>query len=170
MKKILLIFIIPFLILSCTDFETKTDINNKFSIDIPKNWSVQNTGNEHLSMMQFADTTKSLPNRILFGISWESDKTKFTPDFKNNMDSITISKGWIPKNQIFQNVNGYTAYYFDVIVNDSLGRFQANLDNRYLNQVGKDGTIFLTITNWKKKMSKTDSILTEKIFKSLVRE
>jgi hypothetical protein len=86
------------------------------------------------------------------------------------MDSITIAKGWIPKNQSFPNVNGFDAYYFDVIGNDSLGKFDFAIDNRYLNQKEKDGTIFLSITRWSEKLSQTDSILAEKIFGTLVRK
>lgn len=170
MKKILLTLIIPFLISSCADFETQTDINNKFKIDVPKNWAIQNTGEEIISLMRFTDTTVNYKDRLLFDISWESDKTELTSELKSVMDSISISKGLIPKNQSFRNVNGFDAYYFDVIDNDSLGKFNLTIDNRYLNKKEKDGTIFLSITRWRKKLSEKDSLLVEKIFGTLVRE
>ena len=120
--------------------------------------------------MRFTDTTLYYKDRLLFDISWESDKTEFTHEFKKLMDSIAISKGWTPKNQSFKNVNGFDAYFFDVVGNDSLGNFDFVIDNRYLNQKDKDGTIFLYITRWKEKLNERDSLLVEKIFETLERK
>jgi len=170
MRKILLTIIIANLMLSCAEFETQTDVNNKLKIDVPKDWAFQNTGQEIISIMRFTDTTVNYKERLLFDISWESDKTEFTPEFKNIMDSIAIAKVGTPKNQSFRNVNGFDAYYFDVIGKDSLGNFDFVVDNRYLNKKDKDGTIFLSITRWKEKLNETDSLLVEKIFGTLARK
>jgi hypothetical protein len=170
MKKILLILIIANLMSSCAEFETQTDVNNKLKIDVPKDWTLQNTGEEIISIIRFTDTTVNYRDRLLFDISWESDKTEFTPEFKTLMDSIAVAKVGIPKNQSFQNVNGFDAYYFDVVGKDSLGKFDFVVDNRYLNSKDKDGTIFLSITRWKENLNETDSLLVEKIFGTLVRK
>jgi hypothetical protein len=170
MKKILLILIIANLMSSCAEFETQTDVNNKLKIDVPKDWALQNTGEEIISIIRFTDTTVNYRDRLLFDISWESDKTEFTPEFKTLMDSIAVAKVGIPKNQSFQNVNGFDAYYFDVVGKDSLGKFDFVVDNRYLNSKDKDGTIFLSITRWKENLNETDSLLVEKIFGTLVRK
>jgi hypothetical protein len=170
MKKILLILIIANLMSSCAEFETQTDVNNKLKIDVPKDWALQNAGEEIISIIRFTDTTVNYRDRLLFDISWESDKTEFTPEFKTLMDSIAVAKVGIPKNQSFQNVNGFDAYYFDVVGKDSLGKFDFVVDNRYLNSKDKDGTIFLSITRWKENLNETDSLLVEKIFGTLVRK
>ncbi|PSG90688.1 hypothetical protein [Aurantibacter aestuarii] len=170
MKKILLTLILANLIWSCSEFETQTDVNNKFTIDIPKDWALQNTGQEIISIMRFTDTTVNYKERLLFDISWESDKTEFTPEFKVLMDSIAIAKVGTPKHQSFRKVNGFDGYYFDVVGKDSLGNFDFVVDNRYLNQKDKDGTIFLSITRWKEKLNETDSLLVGKIFGTLTRK
>jgi len=170
MRKILLTLIIANLIYSCAEFETQTDVNNKFEIDVPKDWAFQNAGEEIISIMRFTDTTVNYKDRILFDISWESDKTEFTTEFKTLMDSIAVAKVGIPKNQSFRKVHGFDAYYFDVVGNDSLGNFDFVVDNRYLNSKDKDGTIFLSITSWKEKLNETDSLLVEKIFGTLARK
>ncbi|MFL1895562.1 hypothetical protein ACJRPK_07655 [Aquimarina sp. 2-A2] len=86
MKNSLLTIIITVLISGCSDFETKTDINNKLKIDVPKGWAFQNAGEEIISIMRFTDTTVNYKDRLLFDISWESNKTEFTPEFKTLMD------------------------------------------------------------------------------------
>ncbi len=170
MKKILLALLISTLIVSCADLETQTDINNKLQIDVPKDWAIQNTGEEIISIMRFTDTTINYQDRLLFDITWESDKTELTSELTKLMDSITALKGWKIKNHTFQNINGFDAYYFDVVGNDSLGNFEFIADNRYLNQKDKDGTIFLSITRWKERLNETDSLFVEKIFGTLIRK
>ncbi|PNW25297.1 hypothetical protein [Formosa algae] len=170
MRKILLAIMFPFLMLSCVDFETQTDVSKKLSIDVPKDWVIDKKGNEFISITTFSDTTANFKDRLVFDISWESDKMELTAENTKSIDSLIVSKGWLPKNQNLRNMNGFEGYYYDIIGYDSIGKFKFATNNRYLNKKGKEGTIFFLVTRYKEKLSAKDSVLVERIFKTLERK
>ena len=143
---------------------------NKFQIGIPENWNVEKFQNENSSKIFFADTTKALENVIVYDIIWDSTKIYINEHFKRSMDSIVLDKKQELSNQSFDSINGYKTYRFDAIEFDTLNKVRLIKTYNYLKDYEKDGHLIFTYSRVKENMSETDSTITKRIMKTIVRK
>tara|TARA_R110000850_G_scaffold203228_1_gene329549 strand:- start:171298 stop:171843 length:546 start_codon:yes stop_codon:yes gene_type:complete len=167
------ILILAVLINSCEQkkseltFKSYSDKMNKFQIDIPENWGVEKYHNEYSSSIFFTDTTKTLEEFVVFDIVWDSTEIYLNEHFKRSMDSIVLEKGQQISNQYFDSLHGFKTYRFDAIELDTLNKIELIKSHNYIKDNDKEGHLIFTYSRVKKELSKTDSILTEKIMKSI---
>jgi hypothetical protein len=143
---------------------------NKFKIGIPENWNVEKFQNKNSSTIFFADTTKALENVIVYDIVWDSTKIYMNEHFKRSMDSIVLDKKQELSNQSFDSINGFKTYRFDAIEFDTLNKVQLIKTYNYLKDFEKDGHLVFTYSRVKKNMSETDSTITKRIMKTIMRK
>ena len=143
---------------------------NKFQIDIPKNWNVKKSSNGYSSTIFFADTTKPLGNVIVYQVVWDSTKIYMNAHFKRSIDSIVMDKKQELLNQRFDSINGFKIYRFEAILFDTLNRIRLIKSNNYLKDYDKDGHLIFTYSRVKENMSNSDSIITKRILKTIIRK
>ena len=151
-------------------FKSYSDVMNKFQIDIPESWNVEKFRNEYSSTIIFADSKKVLENVIIYDIVWDSTKIYMNEHFKRSMDSIVLDKKQELSNQSFDSLNGFTTYRFDAIEFDTLNNVRLIKTHNYIKDYEKDGHLIFTYSRTKNELSKMDSILTEKIMKTIKRK
>lgn len=170
------ILILAVLINSCEQknseltYKSYSDKMNKFQIDVPENWSVETFHDEYTSSVFFSDTTKTLEEVVVYDIVWDSTEIYLNEHFKRSMDSIVLEKGQQISNQYFDTLNGLETYRFDAIEIDTLNKIELIKSHNYIKDNDKEGHLIFTYSRVKKELSKTDSILTEKIMKSIKRK
>ena len=142
----------------------------KFQIDIPENWNVEKSATGFSSTIFFADTTKLLKNVVIYDVVWDSTKIYMNEHFKRSMDSIALYFKQQISNQKFDSLNGNKTYRFDAVEFDTLNNVQLIKSYNYIKDYEKDGHMIFTYSRVKKDLSKTDSTLTEKIMKTIVRK
>lgn len=150
--------------------KTYSDKMNKFKIDIPENWNVEKFDGKYSSTIIFADSTKSLENVVVYDIVWDSTKIYMNEHFKRSMDSIVLDKKQELSNQSFDSINEFKTYRFDAVEFDTLNNVRLIKSHNYLKDYEKEGHLIFTFSRVKENMSKSDSIITKRIMKTIVRK
>ncbi|WP_299063607.1 hypothetical protein [uncultured Polaribacter sp.] len=80
---------------SFQNLETVTDVQNIFSVDIPKSWKTNLYFDDKQSSIYTADTTKQLTKTLLLDITAIKQNIKFDDTFKLQQEQDNLSKSLI---------------------------------------------------------------------------
>lgn len=169
----IIVTLIGILLLSCNqqkkelNFTTQNDLKNKFSVDIPQNWEIINDTINFQSAIFFSDKSKPKNQILTYGIILDSSEFMLNQDFDKFIDTITSMARLEKISGSFEEVNNFKTYkliFLDHHTTTELGNYETHY---YIKKENEKGYLLFSIQRAELNLKKTDSILSERIMKSI---
>jgi len=161
------------LLLSCNqqkkelNFITQNDLKNKFSIEIPQNWEINYDTINFQSSIFFSNKSKPQKQIVTYGIVLDKTEFQINDDFGKLTDTFMVFTKLEKINGRFGQVNTFKTYKLDFVdphTKSDLGNYETIY---YLKEENQKGHLWFSIQRVQSKLSKSDSILSERILKSI---
>ena len=176
MKKIILItFVILLTNQSCLknekiDLVQQTDLKGKFEIGIPKNWNIEKEMSEKTSFLIASDTTKTIESTMIIDLTWNDWEIYLNQHLRRSLDSINELAGFKTSKQKFYSKGEFDIYEYEAEGIDSLNNVGVKVRNFFLKKNRMKGSLNLNIRINNRNFGKQDSLLIERIMRTIKRK
>jgi hypothetical protein len=163
------------ILISCQNNEQlklvqQTDLKGIYEIGIPEDWHIEKQVFENSSFLIASDTTKTVEQTLVVDLTWNDWEIYLNEHLKRSLDSISNLSGFKTSNQKFYSRAEFDIYEYELVGTDSLNNLGVKAKNYYFKKDGKKGSLNLNIRVNKRDFNQKDSILIEKIIKTIKRK